>query len=86
MRFVLILISFIVPTMPSYANVESLTEACISTKIGQASRKNNYVDARELETFCSCYTTNYVRNLSTNNCPRWSELNKFEVEKFFYTN
>ena len=86
MRVALILISLIFPTLPSYANVESLKEACISTKIGQASRKNNYVDARELETFCSCYTNNYVQNRSTNSCPRWSELNKFEIERFFYTN
>ena len=88
MRFFLLLIPLMMgSTLPSYANeVESLIKDCINLKISQASRKNNYVDAGELERFCSCYTNNYVQNLSTRSCPRWSELNKYEIERYFYTN
>ncbi len=87
MRFFFFLIPLMITTLPSYANeVESLIKECINVKISQASRKNNYVDAGELERFCACYTNNYVQKLSARSCPRWSELNKYEVDKYFYTN
>ena len=79
----LFFIPLILPTLSSYANVETFRKECLNQQIENAVRKDAYVYSRELERTCACVANNYVQNLSTKSCPRFSMIERREIDRYF---
>ena len=79
----LFFIPLILPTLSSYANVETIRKECLNIQIEKSARNDDYIYARDLERFCACAANNYVQDLSPKSCPSVSVIEKRQIDRYF---
>jgi hypothetical protein len=74
MKFLLVLPIYLIIAMPVKAESNAIRSArwsCQANLVDAAAEKNDWIDARTVQTRCACLANARAQDLSTHACPGW---------------